>query len=137
MEMDITPMIDCVFLLLIFFAVTFNPDEQTSLALPPAHNGVDISPQDSCIISVAFAGDKQPAAIYLAEGKVESARVTGDDAQQEEQIKRYVEEYARQGKKTVMIKVEKGVRYKDTYRVESAAGQIEGMELYLAVMFTD
>lgn len=46
-ELDMTPMIDCVFLLLIFFTVTSRPDQATSVELPPARYGKGVSLQDS------------------------------------------------------------------------------------------
>ena len=38
-EMDFTPMIDMVFLLLIFFLVASKIDQATSVKLPPARHG--------------------------------------------------------------------------------------------------
>ena len=42
-EMDITPMIDCTFLLLIFFLLTFKADEGATIPLPPAKYGIPVS----------------------------------------------------------------------------------------------
>ena len=67
-----TPMIDCVFLLLIFFTVTSRPDQATSVELPPARYGKGVSLQDSVIITVASREGNRPAAVYLADGTIGS-----------------------------------------------------------------
>lgn len=132
-EMDITPMIDCTFLLLIFFTVTSTPDAQTALNLAPAKHGVGVSIQDSMIISVADAGEGKPAEVYLADGKV-GQPLSGTPAEQEPQIRQAVEEAMASGKLNVLIKAEKGVLHRDVSRVAAAAGGVEGVNLNLAVM---
>lgn len=132
-EMDITPMIDCTFLLLIFFTVTSTPDAQTALNLAPAKYGVGISIQDSLIISVADAGENTPAAVYLADGKAGDP-LQGTTEEQDAQIKQAVEEALATGKTSVILKAERGVLHRDVSRVASAAGAVEGVSLNLAVL---
>lgn len=132
-EMDITPMIDCTFLLLIFFTVTSTPDAQTALNLAPAKHGVGVSIQDSVIISVADAGDGKPAQVYLADGK-EGAPLSGTNDEQDAKIRQAIEDGLRTGKVNVLIKAEKGVLHRDVSRVATAAGTVEGINLNLAVM---
>ncbi len=135
-EMDITPMIDCVFLLLIFFTVTSTPDAQTALSLAESKNGVDVSAQNSAMISLAFKDAGLPAEVYLADGKL-GAPLVGDLIEQERQIRDYVERYMVGGNQTVIIKSEKDVRYRDTSRVAAAAGSVEGAEIFLGVLAHD
>ena len=52
-DLDITPMIDITFLLLIFFMVASTSDVQTSVELPPARHGKGVSERDSVIITIA------------------------------------------------------------------------------------
>lgn len=132
-EMDITPMIDCTFLLLIFFTVTSTPDAQTALNLAPAKHGVGVSIQDSVIISVADAGEGKAAQVYLADGKV-GAPLSGTNEEQDAQIRQAIEDGLRTGKANVLIKAEKGVLHRDVSRVATAAGAVEGINLNLAVM---
>jgi biopolymer transport protein ExbD len=132
-EMDITPMIDCTFLLLIFFTVTSTPDAQTALNLAPAKHGVGVSIQDSLSISLADAGEGQAAEVYLADGKV-GKPLQGTPEEQEAQIRQAVEEALASGKSSVLIKAEKGVLHRDVSRVATAAGSVEGVSLNLAVM---
>jgi biopolymer transport protein ExbD len=131
-EMDITPMIDCTFLLLIFFTVTSSPDAQTALNLAPAKHGVGVSIQQSLIISIA-EGDGKSAAVYLADGKV-GAPLSGTPEEQDARIRQAVEEALASGKTSVLIKAEKGVLTREVTRVAGAAGGVEGVSLNLAVM---
>jgi biopolymer transport protein ExbD len=133
-EMDITPMIDCTFLLLIFFTVTSTPDAQTALNLAPAKYGVGISQRDSIIISIADNGENEPVSIYLADGK-QGEPLKGTNEEQEAEIRKAVEEGLTEGKKSVLIKAEKGVLHRDVSRIAAAAGGVsEEVSLNLAVM---
>ena len=133
-EMDITPMIDCTFLLLIFFTVTSTPDAQTALNLAPAKYGVGISQRDSIIISIAENGESQPATVYLADGKV-GEPLPSAPADQEAAIRKAVEEGLAEGKQEVLIKAEQGVLHRDVSRVAAAAGGVsDTIKLNLAVM---
>src|SRR3569623_691137 len=122
-EMDITPMIDCTFLLLIFFTVTSTPDAQTALNLAPAKHGVGVSQRDSIIISIADNGESEPAAVYLADGKV-GEPLKGTNEAQAAEIRKANEEGMAEGKKNVLIKAEKGVMHRDVSRVATAAGGV-------------
>lgn len=133
-EMDITPMIDCTFLLLIFFTVTSTPDAQTALNLAPAKYGVGISQRDSIIISIADNGESNPASVYLADGKV-GEPLPATPADQEAAIRKAVEEGLAEGKQDILIKAEQGVLHRDVSRVAAAAGGVsDTIKLNLAVM---
>src|SRR5690348_6821337 len=106
-EMDITPMIDCTFLLLIFFTVTSTPDATTALNLATAKHGVGVSIQQSVIISVA-EGDGKTANVYLADGKV-GQPLSGTPEEQDARVRQAVEEALASGKTSVLIKAEAGV----------------------------
>ena len=57
-EMDITPMIDIVFLLLIFFIVCSTMDPTKMGKIPEAQNGLAVAGQDSAVIFInPGAGD--------------------------------------------------------------------------------
>jgi biopolymer transport protein ExbD len=132
-EMDITPMIDCTFLLLIFFTVTSTPDAQTALNLASAKHGVGVSIQDSLIISVADAGEGKAANVYMADGKI-GQPLPGTPEEQDALIRQEVEKSLASGKSSILIKAEKGVLHRDVSRVASAAGSVGGVSLNLAVM---
>lgn len=129
--LDITPMIDVTFLLLIFFIVAGRPDVQAALSLPAAEYGVGVSRKDSLVISVA-AGDRPgTAAVYLADGKV-GEPLAGDDASQAAQIRSAVQSAVRGGATEVLIKADKELRHREVARVMRAAGAA-GVRIHLAV----
>jgi biopolymer transport protein ExbD len=68
-DLDITPMIDIVFLLLIFFLVASIPDVGVQAQLPPARHGVGVNPRKSVIITLAEQTNSPDALVYLADGK--------------------------------------------------------------------
>lgn len=136
-EMDITPMIDVTFLLLIFFLVCSTPDQQTAVELPQARYGAGVNKQNSVIITVSDEGiDTSP--VYLADGKIESARLGDDPDEQADSI----EEAVLQGrdseaKENVLIKADRNVAHREIARVMKAASRVEGMKMFLAVLESD
>jgi len=132
-ELDITPMIDITFLLLIFFLVASTTDVQSSVELPPARYGKGVSDRTSVILTVAERGGPGPARVYLDDGTGGSP-LPDDPAAQEEQIAQYVRQGFDEGKSKVLVKAGKGVRHREVSRVAAAAGQVEGVEMYLAVL---
>lgn len=66
-DLDITPMIDVTFLLLIFFMVTSTMQSPSSLHVPPAKHGAGVDIRNSSVISI-FNSEGQPE-IYLADGE--------------------------------------------------------------------
>jgi len=138
-DMDITPMIDVTFLLLIFFLVCSTLGQQTAIELPPARHGTAVGPQSSVIITVKDNGPKEPPTIYLeplADGdpRLELSR---NEQEQEDDIVAHVERGKELDKPTVLIKAEKGVKHREVARVARAAGQVEKIKLHLAVFEID
>ena len=135
-DLDITPMIDITFLLLIFFLVASTSNRQTSVELPPARHGKGVSARTSVILTVAERGGPGPALIYLADGAA-GPPLPDDPALQEELIVRAVRQGYNEGKPTVLVKAARGVRHREVSRVAAAAGQVEGIQLHLAVFEID
>lgn len=135
-ELDMTPMIDCVFLLLIFFLVGSRPDLQTEVELPPAHHGTTVDPTTAMILTVAKGEGKRSAFVYLADGKLGSPVPEVPD-EEEAAIIRFLEEGHRQGRSVVLLKGEKGVHHRDIARVAGVVSQVEGLRLELAVLEVD
>lgn len=133
-EMDITPMIDCTFLLLIFFIVCSTQDKSSKLELARAQHGTGVGVETSVIITLGDGGQSGKAEIYLSDGKT-GAPLTGDLEQQEKQVRETVEKALLAGMQTVIIKAEKGVHYRDVSRICAACGLVDGVDqVYLAVM---
>ena len=67
-EMDITPMIDITFLLLIFFIVASKIDDNAPIKLPPADYGQAVPLTNSIILTVVPAG-VDSITIYRGSGR--------------------------------------------------------------------
>ena len=136
-EMDITPMIDIVFLLLIFFLVASKLESQASVDLPQARHGAPVSAKNSVILMVSkAAGDR--VVVTTGHGDV---LPPADLVAQEAEITDYVEAGLNgtppfaAAKDNVLIKAERLVKHRDVSRVAKAAGRArEGQELHIAVM---
>jgi len=135
-EMDITPMIDITFLLLIFFLVCSTANLQTAVELPPARHGTGVSDRSSVIITVAERGGPGPALVFLADGR-KGNPLSDDEDLQADEIAQKVEQGLMEGKSTVLVKAEKGVKHGEVWRVETAAGRVEGVKLHVAVLEID
>ncbi len=157
-DLDITPMIDIVFLLLIFFLVASIPDMQTEADLPPARHGVGVNPHSSIVFTLAERSGPAGAKVYLSDGK-SGAPIPADPGGQEAAIDRalrgqggvalpddFTEQEAiireavstgfhRMGLTNVLLKAEKGVLHRDVDRVSRAiaSADAEGIQLNLAV----
>ncbi|MBN2473034.1 MAG: biopolymer transporter ExbD [Pirellulales bacterium] len=135
-DLDITPMIDITFLLLIFFLVASTADVQSSVDLPPARHGRGISERTSVILTIAERGSPGSALVYLGDG-TSGTPLPDDPDVQEEQIARAVQKGFNEGRSTVLVKAEKGVLHREVSRVAAAAGQVEGIHLHMAVFEID
>lgn len=131
-EMDITPMIDMTFLLLIYFLVASTIDTKASAELPPAHYGKGVSQNTAVIITVADTGGSN-AEVYLGDGK-EGTPLVGEAEAQESQIRTAVEQGVNEGKPTIIIKAERGVPHREVSRVAAAVASVEGIHLYIGVL---
>lgn len=131
-NLDITPMIDVTFLLLIFFLVASVPDVQAALDLPPARHGVGVSRHEALIICVAEAPGGRTALVYLTPNKA-GPPLEGTADAQAAAIRSAVEAARAAGKTEVLLKAERRVRHRDVARVMQAA-DVAGMKINLAVM---
>lgn len=131
-EMDITPMIDITFLLLIFFLVASIPDSQTAVVLPPAQYGSGVDPRGSVIVTIAETGVPGQAEVYLADGK-QGEPLAGIPEDQERQVVTYLESGQAEGRSHVIVKAERGVSYNEVDRIAGFVGLVSGMQLHVAV----
>ena len=135
-EMDITPMIDCTFLLLIFFLVTSKMKSDLPIALPPAKHGSVVVEQSSIILTLVKDGET----VHVHKGNSVDAkdRLEGANAvEQEEAVAQYVEQEASRSsppKRQVIIKAAKGIKQKDVSRIQVAAARADIDQLYVAVL---
>ncbi len=132
LEMDITPMIDITFLLLIFFLVTSRPDETTSIHLPRAQHGAAVSQRFSTLFSIAKGGlDSAP--IYEGDGKKPDKIMSTDPEVRNARIKELIETGLREGKKDVVLKGDRGVLCRDIHGLLQAVSKVDGITINLGV----
>ena len=134
-EMDITPMIDVTFLLLIFFLVASHMSADQAVSLPEARAGSPISATNSVVLILSKSG-----ADSIAVKKSNGEELSPDLATQEEEIIQYVKDsIAGTGgtggkpKQYVLVKAAKGIKHKEVSRVAQAVAGAEIQNLYIAV----
>ena len=128
-EMDITPMIDMVFLLLIFFMVCSTIGRTTVVQLPKAKIGVAVSPKTATVFTLA--GFESDAVVYHGDGT--GKPLTADREAQREEIVQAVELGLRQGKTNVVIKADRKLHHGEVFRVGTAAASVPGVTLNIVV----
>jgi biopolymer transport protein ExbD len=135
-EMDITPMIDCTFLLLIFFVLTSTMDSK-AFQLPKAKHGA-AAVEQNCVLIVLDSGENGTAKVYLSE-RADDAQLAGGSAEdQEKAVAEYVtrEIRAHPEKRSVLIKAAAGVKHREVSRISKAASTIEDVtveQLFMGV----
>lgn len=134
--MDITPMIDITFLLLIFFLVTSTPDQESAVVLPEALHGDAVSQLESTIFTIGESGlDSAP--VYAADGKLASAALPEKEEARDAAIRQAVADGMADNKPNVIIKADRGVAYRHVAAVISSVSKVPGVALHLAVLDTD
>ncbi len=130
-EIDMTPMIDCVFLLNIFFILTFNADPARLTNLPVSVTGTPLDPRNAVVVTITEGADRAPV-VYLGQGQ-QGAPLPADEESQREIILQELQAGAAQGKTIFAIMAEKGVREGDVRRVAGLVNEVEGMTLAFPV----
>lgn len=134
-EFDITAMVDLVFMMNIYFLVTFVTVALGELNLPAATHVAALDADSAVIFTLTRSLDGKSVALYIGDGA--KADPITDPAQQEEKIQAAVEQGAAEGKKAVLLKAERKVRLADLFRVATAASSAEGVKLHVAVLEKD
>ena len=133
-EFDITAMVDLVFMMNIYFLVTFVTVALSGVDLPSASHASPLDAESSVVLTVEGGGG-EPVVVYL--GDREKGERIADADRQEERIRAAVEQGLAEGKTEVLLKAEKKLRLGDLFRVASAASAVEGVKLNVAVMEKD
>ncbi|RMF43598.1 MAG: biopolymer transporter ExbD [Planctomycetota bacterium] len=130
-ELDITPMIDITFLLLIFFLVSSKMNAEQAVDLPKARHGGVVAGKESVIILMK-RGTGDQAEVLRADGSPFAA----DLDQQNAEIAEYVTLGLDAGKKHVLVKAEGSVRRGEVQRVSEAISEAleEGQVIHFAVL---
>lgn len=135
-DMDITPMIDMTFLLLIFFIVTSKMGPKAGVELPPARQGTAAVEKNTVILTV---GPGDPfASVYRGESVEPQDAFTGSNLEeQESEIIKYIEaEIAKSGgtKTAVLVLAEQGLKHREVARIAKAVGRAEVPDLYVGIV---
>jgi biopolymer transport protein ExbD len=126
---DVTAMVDLVFMMNIFFLVTWAEMARAEIDLPTAKHCAAAERSKSII----FAITKTDAGVayFLGDGPGGRAISPGE---LDQQVTTLVEDAVREGKETVLIKAEKNVPLRDVAHLGSVATAVKGTELMLAVI---
>jgi biopolymer transport protein ExbD len=133
-EFDITAMVDLVFMMNIYFLVTFVTVAMGELSLPTAKHVAALDADTAVIFTVTRTLDGKSVNVYIGDGQ-KSEPIT-ESAQQDKRIQEAVDQGKVAGKTEVLLKAEKKVHLSDLFRVATAAS-VEGVKLHLAVLERD
>lgn len=124
---DFTPLIDCMFLLLMFNMFAYVLTGTRGVDVPEASYATGADPNEGITISLLeprSVGAEAPIIL----GEVGGREVTPDE------IKKIVEDAVADGaKKKIVIKSDKRVPYRDVLKVAQAIASVEGGSLLIAV----
>ena len=120
-DLDITPMIEVTFLLLIFFMEpsTMNPTREVDV--PPAEFGVGISANESTVITVRPPQDNAPPLVELGEGTGEFVGL--DD------VPAFVEREAGEGRNQIIIKADRDAPHGFVQQVARQVKSVDGVQM--------
>ena len=125
-DLDITPMIDVTFLLLIFFMVCSTMQGKPDIDVPVAIHSIGIDAAGAAVVTIlAPASSAESPRIVLGD-------VKGDEGDLND-VRRYVEDQVREGKHKVVLKAEGDVPHGLVEEVAKAIKSVEGVELFMGV----
>lgn len=133
-EFDITAMVDLVFMMNIYFLVTFITVAMGEMNLPAADHASPLDADTAVILSVLRSLDGESIDVYVGDGK--KGEPLKDPAEQERQIQAALDEGIAEGKKAVLIKAETKVRLADLFRISSLLAGHD-LKLHVAVLERD
>jgi biopolymer transport protein ExbD len=126
-DLDITPMIDVVFLLLIFFMVTSTMDDQKAANVPPAVHGVGADANKATIVSVIADSAGGVGRVILGDDP------GGEEIVNLDLVRRAVQAGFNDGKELVIIKAERDVKEGRVQEVLKVLADIDGLKFAIGV----
>jgi len=130
MELDMTPMIDVTFLLLIFFMVASKMDPQKTANVPPATHGEGVNAKAAIFVTV-IADPAGPGRVLLGDGP------DGEEVVNLDLVTRYVQAAVREGKERCIIKADRDCTEGRVQEVLKALVDIEGLQFAVGVRDVD
>ena len=123
-ELDITPMIDVVFLLLIFFMVTSTMQPSADLEIPAAKHGIGLETDKTTVIIVRNPGSEGEVPVIVLEN--------GNEISLEE-VTSEIQQLMQNNISQVIIKADGRVTLGFVQEVIKAVTSVEGVGFSLAV----
>ncbi len=123
---DVTAMVDLVFMMNIFFLVTWVGAALAEIDLPRARH-CTAAPADTSVILTITKGPL----VYVGDARPGSAL---SPAAIDQRVGAAVEDGLREGRDIVLIKAEKDVLLRDVAHIASVATAVKGTKLMLAVI---
>ena len=120
-DLDITPMIDVTFLLLIFFMVTSTMRPALNKDLPPAVSGENVNAAGPLDLSILTPADDDNESPVMLDGQIVTLDALNDN----------LEERARGGTVNILIYAERDVRSGFVGEVEDVLNEVEGDVVYM------
>jgi biopolymer transport protein TolR len=124
-DLDITPMIDVTFLLLIFFMVSSTMQSRPDLDLPVASHSLGVDAQGTVVVTLLAGVGAEPAKVLLGDGR-------GDEGDLDD-VRSYITAAVSEGRRSVVIKAEGDVSYQQVNEVARTVASVEGAELFVGV----
>jgi len=128
---DVTAMVDLVFMMNIFFLVSWVGANLAELDLPTARHCTAVDTDTTVVIAVTGAAG-QRAEVHLGEPR--SGELVADPAEVAAKVQTLIEKGAGEGKKTVLLKAQKDLQLNQLRTVLTAASSVEGVKLNAAVI---
>jgi biopolymer transport protein ExbD len=130
-ELDITPMIDVTFLLLIFFMVTSTMKEPPTADVPPARYGVGTDAAEALIVTVMRPGSDGEVEIQLPDGSQHSLA----DLRRTNALTELVQAAATGDppRTKVVVNADRDLPHAAVREVTQMVGRVEDIRLFLGV----
>jgi biopolymer transport protein ExbD len=124
---DLTPMVDVVFQLLIFLMLTYRASAEAEVELPPAVYGTGVEETEATTLTLT----PQPGgSIAVFSGMSTDPADRLDDP---EAIQEAVAEGVRAGRRRVILQADGAVPHGEVLRIGSVVAEVEGIILHLGV----
>ncbi len=133
-EFDITAMVDLVFMMNIYFLVTFITVALAEINLPTASHVEPLDADDAVVLTVLGSLDGKSVTVEIGgDDEGPGSAPVSDPEEQSARIAEAAERGAAAGKTSVLLKAEKKVRMGDYERISAEATR-SGLQLYDAVV---
>jgi len=124
-EIDVAPLIDCTFILLMYFIVLQAMTPRMDANVPAAEHGTAMKQESASVITIKNNPDTQQTSIIYGDDKRGEGTVAG--------VTTFVEDGLRKQKNNVIIMADREVPHGIVQQVLKAAAKVEGVKLGIAV----